>query len=209
MKTDPQLGKRVQERLMQIGAETPMLKDEKYNHQEKIGIVKDSVFAIMSAFSLDMNDDSLQDTPDRVSKMYVNELFKGLDYDNFPKATTNENKIKYDSPVTVRGIRVVTFCEHHFATIEGKAVISYVPKDKVLGLSKFHRIVDFFSRRPQMQERLTMQIYHALCLILETEDISVKIVAEHNCVKTRGVEQHGSDTVTFKESGCFENKYHF
>ena len=137
--------------------------------------------------------------------MYHHEIFWGLDYEAFPKCTTVNNKMKYDEMVIEKNINVQSNCEHHFVIIDGKATIAYIPKEKVLGLSKMNRIVEYFSKRPQIQERLTEQIYYALQYILETDNIAVLINAEHFCVKSRGVEDVGSSTITSKLGGCFKS----
>jgi GTP cyclohydrolase I len=160
----------------------------------------------MRVMGLDLSDDSLVDTPKRVAKMYVNEIFWGLDYEAFPKCTTVDNKMKYDEMVIERNVNVQSNCEHHFVVIDGLATVGYIPKQKVLGLSKINRIVEYFSKRPQIQERLTEQIYHALQFILDTDNIAVVIDAQHYCVKSRGVEDVGSSTVTSKLGGCFKTE---
>ena len=203
MKTDEQLGLKVKQFLIDKGVETPMV-DNGLTDDEKIAEIKDKFTDIMNALGLDLADDSLIDTPNRVAKMYVKEIFFGLDYKHFPKATTVDNKMKYDEMVIERNINVQSNCEHHFVIIDGSCHISYIPKNKVLGLSKLNRIVQFFSKRPQIQERLTEQIYYALSYILDTEDIGVIIEAAHYCVKSRGVQDVNSDTVTSKMGGCFK-----
>lgn len=203
MKTDEQLGLKVKQFLIDKGVETPMV-DNGLTDDEKIAEIKDKFTDIMNALGLDLADDSLIDTPDRVAKMYVKEIFFGLDYKHFPKATTVDNKMKYDEMVIERNINVQSNCEHHFVIIDGSCHISYIPKNKVLGLSKLNRIVQFFSKRPQIQERLTEQIYYALSYILDTEDIGVIIEAAHYCVKSRGIQDVNSDTVTSKMGGCFK-----
>ena len=145
------------------------------------------------------------DTPRRVAKMFVDEIFWGLDYDAFPKCTCVDNKMAYDEMVVERNINVMSNCEHHFVVIDGLATVGYIPKDRVLGLSKLNRVVEYFSKRPQIQERLTEQVYHALSYILGTEDIGVIIDAEHYCVKSRGVEDVGSSTVTSKLGGAYKH----
>jgi len=157
----------------------------------------------MNTLGLDLTDDSLIDTPKRVAKMYVNEIFWGMDYKAFPKCTAVSNKMEYDEMVVERGINVQSNCEHHFVVIDGVATVGYIPSRKVLGLSKMNRIVEYFSKRPQIQERLTEQIYHALSYILDTDHIAVLIDAQHFCVKSRGVEDVGSSTVTSKLGGVF------
>ena len=158
----------------------------------------------MEVLELDLKNDSLQGTPDRVAKMFIDEMFYGLNYDNFPKCTAVENTMKYDEMVVVDRISMSSACEHHFVVIDGFASVAYIPKNKVIGLSKINRIVDFFAKRPQIQERLTEQIYYALNYILETEDIAVKIKAVHYCVKARGVKDVTSSTTTTKIGGVFK-----
>ena len=204
MKTDATLGLKVHEHLVELGLETPMVPTKKSKH-EQMQIINESFEAIMSALGLDLTDDSLMDTPKRVAKMYVNEFFTGLDYDNFPKCTTIENKM--DAGMVVeRNIKVMSNCEHHIVVIDGLATVAYIPRTRVLGLSKLNRIVDFFSRRPQVQERLTNQIFHALSYILETDDVAVHIDAVHFCVRSRGVEDMNSSTVTNKLGGVFRTE---
>ncbi len=203
-KTDPELGKQVHEHLVKMGVETP-IKKRNLDRKEQIDIIEGNFAEIMRALGLDLSDDSLIETPKRVAKMYVNEIFWGLDYDAFPKCTTVDNKMKYNEMVVERNVNVQSNCEHHFVVIDGLATVAYVPKDKVLGLSKINRIVEYFSKRPQIQERLTEQIFHTLQFILGTEDVAVMIDAEHYCVKSRGVEDTGSSTVTSRLGGGFKS----
>ena len=203
-KCDPELGKRVHEHLVKCGVETPTLPTN-LDRKDKIDRIEEHFTAIMKYLGLDLSDDSLIDTPKRVAKMYVNEIFWGLDYEAFPKCTTVDNKMKYDEMVVERNVNVQSNCEHHFVVIDGVATVGYIPKQKVLGLSKINRVVEYFSKRPQIQERLTEQVYHALQYILETDDIAVVIDAQHYCVKSRGVEDVGSSTVTSKLGGVFKN----
>lgn len=205
-KTDPELGQRVHEHLVKMGVETPTVDTSHLDRKEKIDIIEKHFTAIMDTLGMDLSDDSLMDTPKRVAKMYVNEVFWGLDYEAFPKCTTVDNKMKYDEMVVEKNVNVQSNCEHHFVIIDGVATVGYIPKQKVLGLSKINRIVEYFSKRPQIQERLTEQIYHALQYILETDDIGVVIHAQHFCVKSRGVEDTGSSTITSKLGGCFKNE---
>lgn len=204
-KTDSTLGHKVQEYIVSQGAQTPTTAG-KLTDQSKVKKIEKLFTQVMQTMGMDLTDDSLMETPKRFAKMYVNELFWGLDPNKFPKATTVENKMRYSSMVVEKGITVMSVCEHHFVTIVGQAVVAYIPKDKVLGLSKLNRIVEYFSRRPQIQERLTDQIYHALVYILETEDVAVYIDAEHYCVKSRGVEDHSSRTITSRLGGSFLNQ---
>ena len=145
------------------------------------------------------------ETPTRLAKMYVDELYWGLDYNNFPKCTAIENKMGYDEMVLEKNVTVLSTCEHHFVTIDGLAAIAYIPNKKVIGLSKLNRIVEFFSKRPQVQERLTEQIYHTLTYILGTEDVAVVIDAVHFCVRSRGVRDYNSSTITSKLGGRFKS----
>jgi len=203
-KCDPELGNRVHEHLVKCGVETPTLPTN-LDRKDKIDRIEEHFTAIMKYLGLDLSDDSLNDTPKRVAKMYVNEIFWGLDYEAFPKCTTVDNKMKYDEMVVERNVNVQSNCEHHFVVIDGVATVGYIPKQKVLGLSKINRVVEYFSKRPQIQERLTEQVYHALQYILETDNIAVVIDAQHYCVKSRGVEDVGSSTVTSKLGGVFKN----
>ena len=202
-KTDPELGAKVHEYLVQMGVETPT-KNNPLDRKEKIDVIEAHFSGIMRALGLDLEDDSLMDTPKRVAKMYVNEIFWGLDYEAFPKCTTVANKMNYDEMVVERNVNVQSNCEHHFVIIDGLATVAYVPYHKVLGLSKINRIVEYFAKRPQIQERLTEQVFHALCYILETDNVAVMIDAQHYCVKSRGVEDTGSSTVTTKLGGGFK-----
>ena len=203
-KTDPILGQKVHEYLVKVGVETPIMPNKR-DRKEKIEVIEAYFEGIMMALGLDLNDDSLTETPNRVAKMYVNEIFWGLDYEAFPKCTTVNNKMKYNEMVVERNVSVQSNCEHHFVVIDGLATVAYVPKDRVLGLSKINRIVEYFSKRPQIQERLTEQIFHTLQYILDTEDVAVMIDAQHYCVKSRGVEDTGSSTVTSRLGGGFKS----
>lgn len=201
-KTDPELGQAVHNYLVEMGVETPTFQTA-LDRKDKIAEIEKSFSYIMQVLGLDLADDSLAETPKRVAKMYVNEIFWGLDYDAFPKCTTVDNKMKYNEMVIERNVNVQSNCEHHFVVIDGKATVAYIPKQRVLGLSKINRVVEYFSKRPQIQERLTEQIYHALSFILDTPDVAVMIDAQHYCVKSRGVEDVGSSTVTSKLGGSF------
>lgn len=206
-KTDPKLGKEISDHLTELGVETPSLSGLRNGttEDEKIHLIAENVRSTMTLLGLDLTDDSLNDTPNRVAKMYVNEIFYGLSPDYFPKITVVENKFKYDEMLVEKNVKVMSFCEHHFASIVGTATIGYIPNGKVVGLSKLNRVVDYFSRRPQVQERLTAQIYHTLVKILGTEHVAVLIDAEHFCVKSRGIEDVGSSTVTSKLGGAFKD----
>ena len=204
-KCDPELGLLVHKHLVKCGVETPTFQHA-VDRKDKIELIEKDFKHIMEVLGLDLSDDSLMDTPKRVAKMYVNEIFWGLDYEAFPKCTTVDNKMKYDEMVIERNVNVQSNCEHHFVVIDGVACVAYIPNQKVLGLSKINRIVEYFAKRPQIQERLTEQVYHALSFILETDNVAVVIDAQHYCVKSRGVEDVGSSTVTSKLGGCFKNE---
>jgi GTP cyclohydrolase I len=182
--------------------ETPTVASD-LSDADKTNAIEHHFRGIMETLGLDLTDDSLIDSPRRVAKMFVSEIFWGLDYDNFPKCTAVENKMRYDEMVVERNISVMSSCEHHFVVIDGNATVAYIPGQHVLGLSKLNRIVEYFAKRPQIQERLTEQIYFALQYILGTDDIAVVVDAIHYCVRSRGVEDHGSSTVTSKLGGRF------
>lgn len=201
-KTDPVMGSDVNAMLLETGVETPMLLTP-YTKREQYDIIQDSFRGIMNCLGLDLEDDSLARTPHRIARMFLDELFWGLDYNNFPKITTIENKMQYNSMLMERHIKVHSMCEHHFVPIIGEAFIAYIPNERVIGLSKINRVVEFFCRRPQVQERLCEQIFHTLCYILGTESVAVLIRAEHSCVKVRGIEDINSDTQTCRFSGAF------
>lgn len=203
--TDKNLGFKVRQHLVDKNIETPFLSN-KYTNNEKLETIEQKFKEIMQVIGLDLSDDSLQETPLRVAKMYSNEIFEGLNYENFPKCTVVTNKFHADEMIIEGGIDVSSLCEHHFQNIEGTAKVAYIPKDKVLGLSKMNRVVRFFSKRPQIQERLTLQIQAALCLILETEDVAVEIRAVHHCVKARGIEDKNCWTTTRKLGGVFKDE---
>lgn len=188
---------------------TPMLPESdprsKLSDAQKVEVIQAKFSEIMDALGLDRDDDSLADTPRRIAEMYVYEIFKGLKPENFPRITAVENKIKCNQMIVEKDIKVMSVCEHHFVTIDGLAQVAYIAKDKVLGLSKMNRIVDYFSRRPQIQERLTIQIADALCAILGTDDVAVTITAKHYCVISRGIEDVNSSTTTSELRGKFLN----
>lgn len=195
----------VRNALLKRGLETPLIETH-LDAEEKRQRLQFHFTEIMKLLGLDLTDDSLADTPRRVAKMYVNEIFGGLDYRNFPKLTAVENKMQVDEMIRVGNINVSSTCEHHFITIDGIATVAYIPKAKVIGLSKINRIVAFFARRPQIQERLTEQILLALQTLLETEDVAVSITAVHYCVKARGVMDANSETTTTALGGGFKTR---
>jgi len=206
-KNDPSLGKEVHAYLVKQGLETPMTDQVKQSAEKKIAAITDSFSDIMIELGLDTTDDSLMDTPKRVAKMYVNEIFYGLNYDYFPKCTAIENKMSNQgSFVLEKNINVQSNCEHHFVVIDGLATLAYLPKKKVLGLSKLNRIVQFFAKRPQVQERLTEQIRATIQYVAQTDDVAVYVDAKHWCVKSRGIQDQTSSTVTLSVGGVFATK---
>lgn len=178
--------------------------DNSLNQEQRVESIRESMIDVMFALGLDLNDDSLQDTPKRIEKMFVNEIFSGLDYTSFPKITCIENKMQSDEVVKVSDISITSTCEHHFVTIDGLAKVAYRPNEKVIGLSKINRVVKFFAQRPQVQERLIRQILVALQALLGTEDVAVHITATHYCVNARGVRDSHSATSTTATGGCFK-----
>jgi GTP cyclohydrolase IA len=194
----------VHDALVQRGLETPMIpnglsRDEKYRR------ITAAFTDITRTLGLDLTDDSLCETPHRIAKMYVDEIFSGLDYAKFPKITAIENKMQVEEMVQVDKIDLVSTCEHHFVTIDGSARVAYIPGNTIIGLSKINRIVRFFAQRPQVQERLTQQILVALQTLLGTEDVAVTINAVHYCVKSRGVMDTNSSTRTTALGGAFKS----
>ncbi|SHF50928.1 GTP cyclohydrolase I FolE [Vibrio gazogenes] len=186
------------------GLETPM-RPNPIGREEKKEKIEYHMREILNLLGLDLTDDSLEETPHRIAKMYVDEVFSGLDYHNFPKITLIENKMKVSEMVRVKDITVTSTCEHHLVTIDGKAAVAYIPRGKIIGLSKINRIVRFFSQRPQVQERMTQQILVALQALLETDDVAVTIDATHYCVKARGVMDATSETTTTALGGLFKS----
>ncbi|MGS0676521.1 GTP cyclohydrolase I FolE [Shewanella sp. 0m-4] len=190
--------------LMERGLETPMLPSELTAEVRKDKI-EHHMREILTLMSLDLSDDSLADTPRRIAKMYVDEIFSGLDYANFPKITVIENKMGFDEMVKVNDISLTSTCEHHLVTIDGVATVAYLPRENIIGLSKINRIVRFFAQRPQVQERLTQQVLVALQALLGTQDVAVKMDAVHYCVKSRGVMDSTSSTTTTALGGKFKS----
>lgn len=186
---------------------TPLREDAfELSEEEKIEIIEEHFAKIMHTLGLDLEDESLSGTPQRVAKMYVKEIFQGLNPSNKPVAKKFANKYNYSDMVVEKNINVTSFCEHHFLPFIGKAHVAYISSGKVIGLSKINRIVDHYSRRPQVQERLTLQIADELERSLETEDVAVFIESKHFCVSTRGIQDRESSTVTTEYRGAFKKK---
>ncbi|AUC82271.1 GTP cyclohydrolase I FolE [Lacinutrix sp. Bg11-31] len=188
-------------------SDTPMTADAfKLSDKEKIDIIKDDVRHIMETLGLDLTDDSLNGTPKRVAKMFVNEIFGGLNPEKKPTASVFDNKYKYGEMLVEKNITVYSTCEHHLLPIVGRAHIAYISNGTVVGLSKMNRIVDYFSKRPQVQERLTIQVVKELQKVLNTDDVACVIDAKHLCVNSRGIRDIESSTVTSEFGGQFQNK---
>ena len=174
--------------------------------EEKIAAIAPHFKAIMEILGMDLRDDSLRGTPLRVAKMYVKELFQGLNPANMPSMTLFENKFQYNEMLVEKNINFYTNCEHHFVPFFGKAHVAYISSGKVIGLSKLNRLVEYFSKRPQVQERLTMQIGKALQTVLQTQDVAVMMDAKHLCVSSRGVKDDSSNTITSFFGGKFQEQ---
>ena len=188
-------------------AETPMRPDAFIKtDQQKMSTIEKHFHIIMEEMGLDMTDDSLKGTPHRVAKMFIQEIFSGLNPANKPKISVFENSYHYDKMLVEANISFNSTCEHHFLPIIGKAHIGYVSSGKVIGLSKLNRIVDYYSRRPQVQERLIMQIFNELKSVLDTEDVIVVMEAKHLCVSSRGIKDESSFTSTIQYGGIFNEK---
>ena len=192
----------VREALKAKGIETPMSSTEQRAHSRRSAIEM-HMREVKKLIGLDLSDDSLEETPRRLAKMFVDEIFSGLDYANFPKMTKIKNQMKVSEMVQVNDITLTSTCEHHFVTIDGSVSVAYYAKDWVIGLSKINRIVSFFAQRPQVQERLTEQLLTAFQTILETDDVAVYVKATHFCVKARGIKDTHSYTVTSAYGGIF------
>jgi len=195
---------RVRDALLARGLETPLLENG-LTRDQKYARIRDAFAVIARTLGLDLADDSLCETPERIARMYVDEIFAGLDYARFPKATAIANKMGVEEMVRIDEIAVVSTCEHHFITIDGVASVAYIPAGRIIGLSKVNRIVRFFAQRPQVQERLTQQVLVALQTLLETDDVAVTIDAVHYCVKARGVMDANSRTRTTALGGQFRD----
>jgi GTP cyclohydrolase I len=188
-------------------AETPLRKDAfELSDKEKIELIKEDVTRILTTLGMDLNDDSLRGTPNRVAKMFVNEIFSGLNPDKMPSTSTFENSYKYGEMLVEKNITVYSTCEHHLLPIVGKAHVAYISSGRVVGLSKMNRIVDYFAKRPQVQERLTMQIVQELQKALGTQDVACVIDAKHLCVNSRGIRDIESSTVTAEYGGKFKEE---
>lgn len=196
-KNNPELGREVNKFLDKKGINTPVTELVKEDREVKLAKVAQLTKEMLEVLGLDLTDDSLEETPMRVAKMYVDEIFSGLRYDTFPKCTTVENKFCHgDEFVLEKNITLYSDCEHHLRPIIGQAHIAYIPGEKVLGLSKLNRITQYFAQRPQVQERLTQQIAESIAYITDSQDVMVVVEAAHTCVSQRGIKDTQSSTVT-------------
>lgn len=203
-----QEAKKVRAALQKNCLETP-LEGKILNSTARRNSIRNHMTEIMRLLNLDLTDDSLKETPNRIAKMYIDEIFSGLDYSNFPKITLMKNSMHVDEIITINNITLTSICEHHFIAIDGKASVSYIPNEYIIGLSKINRIVRFFAQRPQVQERLTQQILLALQTLINTENVAVSIDATHYCVKARGIFDANSATKTTSLGGLFKSKKKF
>ena len=195
---------KVRSALEAAGLETPMI-DNGMSDSEKKEAIAASMQDVLQVLGLDLTNDSLRDTPSRIAKMFVSEIFSGLDYSSFPSIATIDNAMQVNEMVKVSDIDLTSTCEHHFVVIDGMAKIAYIPNQKVIGLSKINRVARFFAKRPQVQERLTQQVLVALQTLLETDDVAVSIKATHYCVKARGIMDTSSYTTTTALGGQFKS----
>ncbi|MEL7121146.1 MAG: GTP cyclohydrolase I FolE [Bacteroidota bacterium] len=211
MRIDEKLLERTQHDLngdnhIMTSTETPLRADAfDKSDEEKMANIEKLFGAIMEELGLDLTDDSLKGTPHRVAKMYVKEIFQGLNPKNKPSLSVFDNKYQYNKMLVVNDITFTSACEHHFLPIIGKAHVGYISSGKVIGLSKINRIVEYFGKRPQVQERMTLQIFNELKDALQTEDVMIVVEAEHLCVSTRGVNDKTSRTVTLEYGGKFKD----
>ena len=202
---DYELGKKIQNLLQKNGLENPIISDniEKWDNAVYLQELISRFADFIKLLGFDLNDTSIAKTPARVVKFFTNELFYGLDYKNFPRISSNINTFNYHSPLISTGITINSTCEHHLVSISGQAIVAYIPDKKFVGLSKLNRVVDFFARRPQVQERMTRQIFITLQEILETPDVAVSINATHNCIVMRGVKDRETENLTIELGGKF------
>ncbi|MDP3392519.1 GTP cyclohydrolase I FolE [Sediminibacterium sp.] len=205
--TDDELMEEMGDNHISTSVDTPMVAGAfDKSDEEKIAIIQDHFKAIMETLGLDLTDDSLKGTPKRVAKMYVKEIFSGLNPANKPSVALFDNKYKYNEMLVEKNISFYSNCEHHFVPIIGKAHLAYISNGRVIGLSKLNRLVEYYAKRPQVQERLTMQIAKELQKELGTEDVAIVIDAKHLCVASRGVEDDTSSTITSFYGGKFKDE---
>ncbi|TVR15400.1 MAG: GTP cyclohydrolase I FolE [Balneolaceae bacterium] len=207
LEIDSEIAEEIGDNHVGTSIDTPLRSDAfSLTEEEKIERIEGHFAEIMHVLGLDLNDESLKGTPRRVAKMYVKEIFSGLNPKNKPSASKFDNKFDYSDMVVVKNIDVTSFCEHHFLPFLGKAHVAYISSGNVIGLSKINRIVEYYSSRPQVQERLTLQIAEELKRTMQTDDVAVFIESKHLCVSTRGIKDKQSSTVTVEYSGKFSHE---
>ena len=201
------LGQHVQQLLVAHNLENPVLANyiKQWQNPQHFKLLESKLAEFLHLLGFNLEDCSLNQTPNRVVKFFMEELFYGLNYANFPCVSATPNDFKYTSPLVSQGISVNSTCEHHLVAIQGKAVVAYIPTDTIVGLSKINQIVDFFAKRPQVQERMTRQIFVVLQDILATSDVAVAINAVHDCIVLRGTKDTDSEILTIETGGRFEN----
>lgn len=204
---DPELGMQIHDHLVKMGVESPINFDvySSTTDSDKINFIESRMKEVLQIMGFDLQNDSVYNTPYRVAKMMVKETMSGLDYSKFPRIMVFENTFRSSSMVVERNMKSMSVCSHHIVTIDGVCNVAYIPGEKVIGLSKISRVVDFFSRRPQEAERLVQQIYYALQFILGVDDVAVYLSGVHYCLKSRGANEADADTVTAKLGGAFKN----
>ncbi|MBP9743658.1 MAG: GTP cyclohydrolase I FolE [Burkholderiales bacterium] len=198
-----ELGYRIHKLLLAKNLENPIVAEKIAQWVENKPELENKLASFLQQLGFDLNNDSLSNTPYRVVEFLMNELFYGLDYQKFPHISTTLNEYEYTSPIFSKHITVDSTCEHHLVAIRGYATIAYIPQTKIIGLSKLNRIVDFFAKRPQLQERLTRQILVAVQEILATENVAILINAVHDCIVRRGIKNHASEILTVETGGVF------
>lgn len=202
---DPILGQKIKELLIAKNLENPVNGKNiaMWGTEEHLNVLSSKMAEFLEILGLDLNDNSIKKTPHRVVDFLIRESFYGLNYNNFPRVSTNDNLYEYHELLISSGVVVHSTCEHHLVSITGEAVVAYIPNKHIVGLSKINRVVDFFARRPQVQERMTRQIFVTLQEVLHTEDVAVAITAKHNCIVVRGVKNSGTENITFALGGKF------
>ncbi len=201
------LGQHVQKLLITHGLENPVLANyiKQWQNPEHFKLLESKLGEFLHLLGFNLEDTSLNQTPNRVVKLFMEELFYGLNYANFPSVSSTPNDFKYTSPLISQGISVNSTCEHHLVAIQGKAIVAYIPTDKIVGLSKINQVVDFFAKRPQVQERMTRQIFVVLQDILATSNVAIAINAIHDCIVLRGTKDVDSEILTIETGGIFES----
>lgn len=204
------IGYKIHQLLLSQSLENPIIFDKvsKWGDKEYVKTLETKLSDFLGELGFDLSSEALSKTPNRVVEMFINEFFYGLNYNNFPQISVTTNDCLYNSPIWSQGITVRSICEHHLVSIKGIALLGYIPNKNIVGLSKLNQVVDFFARRPQIQERLTRQICVALTEILETEDVAIAISAVHGCIVDRGIKDTGSRILSIDCGGKFQTDLH-